>query len=204
MSTDTTSPANSFADDDEEVTFDETPVARPAASPNSAAGSAQQVAFKPRVRSRPCGIRPAYVSKVEIIEGRPTNDGTVPTNKLAIHLQIADAEFPASDANKPIVLRVAEDEDHKLAALAQVFGIGTTAEAFGDPAKLESIVHRHCRVFATTYNGDMQIPRFVPSWTKQTDNQQFFDHVTKTLGLDKAAYYALTNKGVFTGVLPEK
>ena len=103
------------------------------------------------------------------------------------------------------MLRVSEDEDHKLAALAKIFGIGTDAEAFGDPAKLESIVTRHCRVFATEYQGEMQISsRFPPSWSKQAENQQFFDHVTKTLGLDKAAYYALTNKGVFTGVLPEK
>lgn len=203
MSTDTTSPTNSFADDDEEVTFDETPVSRPAPTPGTARGSTSQVAFKPRMKPRPCGIRPAYVSKVEIIEGKPGNDGSPPTNKLAIHLQIHDSEFPASDANKPIVLRVAEDEDHKLAALAKVFGIGTDANAFGDPAKLESIQHRHCRVFATTYQGDMQIPRFIPSWNKQADNQQFFDHVTKTLGLDKNSYYELT-KGVFTGVLPEK
>jgi len=173
---------------DEEIpSFDQSP--RPAGSPSAAASTSADWEWVEL--PKPAGLRPAYVTEAKILD---TQNGPV----MVINFQIADMDFPPSQSNRPIALRLRRSDVSRAKDVAAALGV--SADSLKTEAGRSSLVGKHCRVFVTLWKDQPQIANFAPSWAKQGDNVQFFDHI-KSLGIaDDASYKQVTKD--FCGVLP--
>lgn len=180
--TDQASPANAPVptgfDDEEVVEFDQGTVARDPSAPSSAVSDEEDFEFVEL--PKPCGIRDAYVSECKVLKPK---DGGAPVLLLAV--QVADLDFPASDANPPVTIRCKPTDVSKMKLIAAALGIDV--DAFKSSAGRATIVGLHCRAFVTIYKDKAQVPNFLPSYAKQTEQPDFFKHVAQ-LGIDEAAY----------------
>ena len=194
---DTNAPASADFDDDEDVAFDQTPVVRSPESgaPAEAESDPDEEDFELVELPKPCGLRDATVTEIKVLPKK----GDEPLT-LSIAVQIADVDFPADkNTNPPISLRVKQTEVTKLKAIAKVLGID--AKDFTSKAGRAKGVGVHCRVFATVYRDQMQIPNFAPSLAKRNENKAFFAHVD-ALGIDDKSYNKDYAYNDFCGFLP--
>jgi hypothetical protein len=178
--------------DDEEVAFDQSSVQRtpgaPAHGVNNSAPSAEPD-FKFVERPKPVGIRDAYCREIKPIT---TRDGKA---LMVVSIQIADPDFPVSEANKPIDLMFGNEDTDLAQKIAAVLGLSYNSASDND---FTSAVGRakgsnvHCRVFVSSWQGKVQVARFAPGYAKRNANDDAFWQQVDGLGITAESYKELT------------